>query len=259
MDPSSREQPWVEPDAIDPVAPPLRSPTLAHQWWRDVSFLHWRVDASRVADLLPPGVRPDVIDGSTWVGLIPFRMSAAGPGGRWSVPWAGDFLEYNVRLYSVDERGRRGIVFLSLDAQRLLVVAGVNAALRIPYRWARMSCAHPAPGLDPSGERLVYTSVRRAPGRARTHLEVEVGEPIGRPSELDHFLTARFGAHTHAWGRTWWVPVTHAPWPLRRARARVVDDELVAAAGLPGLSGSAPDSVLFSSGVHVLFGRPERV
>ena len=35
---------------------------------------------------------------------------------------SGSFLETNVRLYSVDEHGRRGVVFRSLEADRLLPV-----------------------------------------------------------------------------------------------------------------------------------------
>jgi uncharacterized protein YqjF (DUF2071 family) len=252
-----RDRPRAEPAAIRPAGSPLASGTLSHQWWRDVSFLHWRVDAALVAPLLPAGVRPDVVDGSSWVGLVPFRMSGAGFGSRRRVPWAGDFLETNVRLYSVDDRGRRGVVFRSLEAERLLVVAGANLSLAIPYRWARMSSEPPA--ASPAGRRAVYTSRRRAPGRPGTHVEVEVGHPIDQPSGLEHFLTARFGAHTRAWGRTWWVPNTHEAWPLRRATAVVVDDELVAAAGLADVSGSAPDSVLFSPGVRATFGRPERL
>jgi hypothetical protein len=34
-------------------------------------------------------------------------------------------------------------------------------------------------------------------------------------------------------------------------------DELVAAAGLPGLTSRPPDSVLFSRGVRTQFGRPQ--
>jgi len=43
-----------------------------------------------------------------------------------AVPYLGTFLETNVRLYSVDETGRRGVVFLSLDADRALVVPTIR-------------------------------------------------------------------------------------------------------------------------------------
>src|SRR3712207_7653855 len=62
------------------------------------------------------------LGGVTYMGLIGFRMEGLGflrgPG----VPYLGTFLETNVRLYSVDRRGRRAVVFLSLDAERLLPV-----------------------------------------------------------------------------------------------------------------------------------------
>ena len=108
------------------------------QSWRDLTFLHWAVDPALVADRMPPGVRPDTFDGRTYVGLIPFRMVRAGFGSGPAVPWLGSFLETNVRLYSVDDTGRRGIVFLSLDTDRAAVVAGARAGFGVPYRWARM-------------------------------------------------------------------------------------------------------------------------
>lgn len=112
----------VEP--ISAVAPEMRSPVMMNQKWQDLTFLHWAVAPERVAHWIPPGVRPDTLDGVTYVGLVPFRMVGAGVARGPGVPWFGSFLETNVRLYSVDETGRRGIVFLSLDADRAAVVLG---------------------------------------------------------------------------------------------------------------------------------------
>ncbi len=126
----------VEP--VSPEAPALTGPIMMNQQWRDLTFLHWAVDPAEVAHRMPPGVRPDTLDGVTYVGLIPFRMVGAGVARGPGVPWLGSFLETNVRLYSVDETGRRGIVFLSLDADRAAVVVGARVAFALPYRWARM-------------------------------------------------------------------------------------------------------------------------
>ena len=51
--------------------PPLPTRQIMHQRWRDISFVHWRVDPARVAPLLPRGVRPDLYDGSAWVARVP--------------------------------------------------------------------------------------------------------------------------------------------------------------------------------------------
>ena len=246
-----------------------------HQHWRDITFVHWRVDADRVQRYLPEGVRPDVHDGSSWVGLIPFRMVDGGVGPRRPVPWLGTFLETNVRLYSCDDAGRRGVVFLSLDAQRLPVVVGARLLFGTPYRWARMrSTPQPVPR-DPTGSVVTYAARRlRVPWHRRTRpvggnvppdphptsrLRVRVGERVAEPNPLEQFLTARFGLHTTVAGRVLWVPNTHAPWPLHRAEVLELDDLLVAAAGLPGVTDRPPDSVLFSPGVETSFGRPVRI
>ncbi len=231
------------------------------QRWRDITFAHWRVDPAAIASLLPPGVRPDVHDGSSWVGLIPFRMLDAGLGHGPGVPWLGTFLETNVRLYSVDDLGRHGVVFCSLEADRLAVVLGANAGFGVPYKFARMTYADTArpAGTAPDGRRLRYETIRRTRPHPHSLLEVEVGAPIPEPSALEIFLTARFGLHTRRLGRTWWIPNTHGPWPLHRGRITALDDELVAAAGLPGVASGAPDSVLFSPGVRTQFGLPRRL
>ncbi len=57
-------------------------------------------------------------------------------------------------------------------------------------------------------------------------------------------------------GVTRFVPNEHPAWTLRSAELLELDDELIAAAGLPGIAGRAPDSVRFSDGVTTTFGRP---
>jgi uncharacterized protein YqjF (DUF2071 family) len=221
------------------------------QSWRDLAFLHWRVSPEAVAPLLPPHTRPDVHDGSSWVGLIPFRMVGAGVGSGPAVPWLGSFAETNVRLYSVDEQGRRGIVFRTLEASRLAVVIGARVVFALPYAWARMR-------VDETDGVLTYASRRRWPHcrDATTRVVVRPGarRPAGDP--LDDFLTARWGLHTRAFGRTLYVPNRHETWPLHDAELLRLDDGLVEACGLPGVSARPPDSVLFSRGVRTVFMPP---
>ena len=242
------------PEPVSRTAPALRGPALLDQVWRDLAFLHWRVDPDLVAPLLPAGVRPDVHDGSSWVGLIPFRLTDARFGSGPVLPYVGSFAETNVRLYGVDGAGRRGVVFASLESERLAFVLGSRVALNIPYTWARMRARH-------EGDRYTYESRRRWPGPRGLHsrVEVEVLPDEVADDPLADFLTARWGLFTAHLGRTWFLPNEHDPWPLRRARVLDLDDQLVAAAGLPGLTHRAPDSALFSAGVRTRFGGPQRV
>ena len=229
--------------------PPLPRPHLMRQRWSDVGFLHWAVDPADVAHRFPPGVRPDVIDGRTWVGLVPFRMVGAGLAHGPGVPWAGTFLETNVRLYSVDDAGRRGVLFLSLDTDRSVIVAGARTVFGLPYRWARMR--HRAEhGVHRYAARL------RWPGtRAESRIGLRPGGPAA-DGELERFLTARWGLHVAHLGRTLHVRNTHPAWPLRTAEVTELDDGLVASVGLGHLVHGPPDHVLFSDGVPVSFGFP---
>jgi uncharacterized protein len=228
---------------------PVRRSVLV-QRWSDLAFLHWAVPPAVVAPFLPAGTVPDTLDGVTYVGLIAFRMVGVGFFRGPGVPYLGTFAETNVRVYSVDPLGRRGVVFLSLDAARLVPVLIARAGLSLPYMWSRMRIAR-------SGDVLRYSS-RRLFSSAASDLSIRVGAPVDSPTPLDHFLTARWALHTHAWGRTLHMPNDHPQWPLQSASLLTLDDGLVAASGLPALT-RPPDSVLYSPGVPVTFGAPDTV
>lgn len=231
-------------------APPLQNRQIMAQQWRDLTFIHWRVDPELVAPLLPTGTVPDVDGGATWVGLVPFQMVGAGMGRGPAVPWLGTFAETNVRLYSVDQTGRRGVVFRSLEATRLAVVLGARVTFGLPYMWARMRVRH-------DEGTVTYQTSRRLPGPrgAGGRIVVRPGAVVAT-DPVAAFLTARWGLHTRLLGRTLYVPNHHDAWPLQTAELVHLDDTLVAAAGLPGLVDRAPDSVLFSAGVRTVFGLP---
>lgn len=234
----------TSPEPISRTAPPLSGRTIASQRWSDLTFLHWRVDADAVAPLLPAGVVPDLHDGSTWVGLIPFLLDRATLFGSPPVPYVGSFVEVNVRLYGVDENGRRGAVFRSLEASRLLAVLAARAAFGLPYQWASTSMSH--------RDGVIEYRSQRHRGGPSARIEARPGESI-EPDPLADFLTARWGMFTRVRGRTRFLPNEHEPWPLQQAELLEFDDELVAAAGLPGLTTRPPDSVLFSRGVETRF------
>ena len=238
------------PEPVTPLTPrPVRRPLLS-QSWLDATFLHWPVAPELVAPHLPPGVRPDVLGGVSYVGLIGFRMVGLGFGRGPGIPYLGTFPEMNVRLYSVDDRGRRAVVFPSLETSRLLSALGARGGLRLPYMWSALSVVR-------DGDDVTYRSRRRAlgPRPAAAAISVRPGEPIDEPSELETWLTARWGLHVRAWRRTLHVPNEHPSWPLHRAELLHLDENLIAAAGVPAPVG-APVSVLFSPGVPVTFGMP---
>lgn len=237
-----------EPVTAEPIRTVSR-PLLTMQW-RDLAFLHWPVDPGAAERLMPPGTRPDLFHGVSYAGLIAFRMHDVRVPGMPAVPYLGSFPETNVRLYSVGPDGRRGVVFCSLDAARLMPALLGRAAVRLPYQWSGMRIRR-------RGDMISYASRRRWPrAGARLQLALRVGEPLDRPSDLEHFLTARWGLHT-VWhgGRLRYLPNEHARWPLHAATLVRLEEDLLAAAGLPPPA-EGPVSVLYSPGVAVRMGAP---
>lgn len=256
QDPETSEAPFA------PDGPPLAGRAVTQQQWLDATFLHWPVDPDRVAPLLPAGTRPDLLDGSAWVGLISFRMTGLGTGRGRRAPWVGEFLETNVRTYTVDDAGRRGVFFLTLECDRLAAVIGARALLGLNYRWSAQSLRRANTGQE---HLVTWTSRGRprpwtpqSPSR-RTGFTVLVDPTPVTPSATDLFLTARFGLHHSIRNRTVWMPNTHDAWPLQRGRLLDSRDELVAWCGLPGVTDDPPQSVLYSPGVRTTFGAPQRV
>jgi uncharacterized protein YqjF (DUF2071 family) len=234
----------VTPTAVRPVRG-----VLSTQWWRDVTFVHWPVEPEVVRPLMPRGVRPDVLGGESYVGLVAFRMNRVGMFGSPGMPYLGNFAETNVRLYSVDSSGRRGVVFLSMDANRLLPVLAARSSMGLPYMWSRMRVVR-------KGDHVSYTAARRWPGRRgiTSSVSVRIGAPLRAPTEIEHFLTARWGLH-HTWrGRSRYLPNAHPRWELHRAELVHLDDSFVLAAGVPVTA--QPVSVLWSPGVPARFDRP---
>jgi uncharacterized protein YqjF (DUF2071 family) len=228
-------------EVVTPQAPLLPWPRILRQNWMNLSFLHWAVEPGSIADLYPPGTEPDTFEGRSYVGLVAFQMSLF-----------GGFLETNIRLYSVDQTGRRGVVFLSLDTNRLTMVAAGRLIVGVPYRWARMTYRQ-------EGDRRDYTSALRWRGvTATSSIAIRVGQPL-TCGPLEHYLTARWGAHVYRLGRTWYLPNEHPVWALRRAELTdFSEDGLFASVGLAELGVRSPDHVAFSEGVAARFGRPVR-
>ncbi|GAB3474110.1 YqjF family protein [Nocardiopsis coralliicola] len=240
---AERRPHWRAPDAVSPAPPPIPGPPFLRQIWTDVAFLHWRVEAADVAPLLPEGTRVDTLGGAAYAGLVAFRVPGSVAFG--AVP-TGAFGEANVRLYSVDERGRRGVVFVSMDADSAPVTAAARSLAGLPYVWSDVALHRGRNGRRAGAVR------RRAPGRARASWSLQVGAELAEPGPLEHFLTARWGLHTRHLGRTWWIGVTHRPWRLHRAALLHHGGGLLAAAGITPLT-QDPESVLWSPGVSSSF------
>ena len=227
---------------------PVQHPVMKQQW-RDLAYIHWAYEPAVVQALLPEGIDVDTFDGKAWVGLIPFSMRNISFPFIPPVPYFGSFPEVNVRTY-VKRNGVPGVWFFSLDVNRLIPAVVARTTYFIPYCWGRASHTK-------DGQRLRTTVKRRWPSHSSTQIELTIGEEIKEPSDLAHFLSARWGLYSKGFGgKLRYAPVDHEQWQLFEASIVGLDDHLVTAAGLPTPTGEA--HVMFSPGVSVRIGKPRK-
>lgn len=238
------------PYPLTPAEPVSRA--IMRQGWRDLTYVHWAYDPAVVQARLPAGLTVDTFAGAAWVGLVAFHMQRIRIPGTPAIPFLGTFPETNVRTYVRGPDGRPGVWFDSLDVNRLLPVLVARASYRLPYMWSKMT-------IERRNDRVTYAAQRRWPGPrgACSALSIVRGRSIAQPSDLENFLTARWGLFTQLRSRLAYAPVDHPAWPLETATISYLHDDLVEAAGYPTPTGIP--MVHYSPGVEVNIGLPRSV
>jgi uncharacterized protein YqjF (DUF2071 family) len=209
--------------------PPPSSPWFMAQSWEDLLFAHWPLPPEELREVVPRELPIDTFDGSAFIGVTPFRVSALRLRGLPQLPRVSSFPETNVRTY-VTVDGKPGIHFLSLDAASSLAVAAARRAYRLPYFRARMS-------VSKAGDWIEYASERISPDGPAARLRVRyrpAGETFrAKPGSVESFLAERYCLYTLDEARqVRRADIHHPPWPLQPAAAEIERNTMAAAYGL---------------------------
>jgi uncharacterized protein YqjF (DUF2071 family) len=196
------------------------------QTWDDLLFVHYRVPAERLRELVPEGLDVQEHSDSGWLGVTPFAINGLRARGLPAFPFVSSFLELNVRTY-VTRENKPGIWFFSLDASSRVAVEAARRFYRLPYFRADIS-------LQRRGDRIVYECSRHA-GKVFSATYRPSGEVFrAEPGTLEHFLTERYCLYAEHEGQLCRAEIHHHPWALRPAEAEIdlntmpplrVDDE----------------------------------
>lgn len=207
----------------EPMVPIRPLPWLLAQRWSHLLFAHWPVDPVQLGRRLPAGVEPDIHENRAWLAIVAFRMLDTRPAIAPRRVTLSPIPELNVRTY-VRVADVPGVWFLSLDASSPFFVSAGRVLYGLPYRLARMATV-----VD--GERIHYLSSSRD---ARFVSAYEPCGPVAHPQagSLEHFLVERYRLFSQRRGRLLTAVVTHEPWPLQPAVARIDVNEM-APRGLP--------------------------
>jgi uncharacterized protein YqjF (DUF2071 family) len=231
-------------------------PVSARSWtwrqsWCDLLFAHWPVPASALRPLVPEPLQVEEFDGTSWVGVVPFRMEGVMRRPLPDLPCLSAFPELNVRLY-VRAEGRPGVWFLSLDAANRCAVWAARRFFCLPYFHAQMK-------LSTSGTEIRYESSRSGSREVRFEAVYQPAGPPGesRPGSLEHWLTERYCLYAQCpRGRIHRMEVHHHPWPLRAAEADLIRNDLLR---LQRIEVAGPPLLHFSDRLDVVVWPPEPV
>lgn len=205
---------------------PWPLPSGPWQWrqsWCDLLFAHWPVPAEALRPLVPKLLNIQEFDGTSWVGIVPFRMEGVMHRPLPDLPWISAFPELNVRLY-VEYEGKPGVWFLSLDATNPLAVWAAKRFFYLPYFKADISIEANGAAFDYHSERI-----QRHPGVTFDASYQPTSEVYhAEPGTLEHFLTERYCLYAQAPdGSLYRSDVHHKPWPLQKAEATINTNELL--------------------------------
>lgn len=227
------------------------------QSWQDLLFAHWPIPAAELRPLVPPGLAIQEFDGTSWVGVVPFRMSGVMRRPLPDLPWVSNFPELNVRLY-VEAEGKPGVWFLSLDATNPLAVAAARRFFHLPYYRAKIDIT---PQNDGFAYRAIRTDRRRGTGWGVFDGAYRPVADVYRavPGTLDHFLTERYCLYAqNPDGTLSRTEVHHAPWPLQRAEAEVRANTMLRPQAIQ-LAETTPVLLHFARRIDVVIWSPERL
>lgn len=227
--------------------------------WTNVLFIHYAIDPKVLQPHVPFAL--DLFKGRAYISLVAFTQRNLRPrvGGRLAALASRPLAEHdflNVRTY-VRHGRERGIFFLAeWIPNRLACLLGPRM-YGLPYRLARTDYQRGgAPGRRERFVGSVTTPAGRVAWDARFRPAAE-----GRPARpgLERFLLERYTAYTRRRSTPLRFRVWHEPWVRTRARVRMHDTTLLAAA-FPWMAGAHPLAAHFSPGVfNVWIGPPRRV
>ena len=208
-----------------------------YQEWNNALFLHWKVPVDALRKLVPLALTLDTFYGNAYVSLVAFTMQKIRLRNLPPIKFVSEFDEINIRTY-IDNDNRKGVYFLSIEAQNPLSVFIAKALSGLPYR---------------------KSNIHRTAGNCKSvnlqngfHLdtEFEVKKVLGQKAELDNWLTERYCLyHDKAPEVIFRYDIHHKEWEIKDVHIKRLNlDYRIGDVNLT----NEPDSVHYSEGVKVL-------
>ena len=207
-----------------------------YQEWNNALFLHWKVPFAALRKLVPVGLTLDTFYGNAYVSLVAFTMQKIRLRNLPAIKFVSEFDEINIRTY-IDNDNRKGVYFLSIEAEKQLSVYIAKALSGLPYRKSNI---HRTLGNCKS------VNLR---DRSSLDTEFEVKKVLTQKAALDHWLTERYCLYHDKAEVIYRYDIHHKEWEIKDVHMKRLNlDYKIGDLNLT----NEPDSIHYSEGVKVL-------
>ena len=207
-----------------------------YQEWNKAVFLHWEVLPELVQPLLPKGIKPDLLNGKTWVSLVAFNMNNIGIRNLPKMPYISDFFEINIRVY-ITCNGKPSVYFLNMEGSKRSSCKILKTVSKFPYRYSKMS-----------RDGTIYTSKNKT-FKDAFNMEYTIENTSIEKDETDLWLTERYAVFQNYKNHIIEYNVHHIAWPMQSI---IINKLNLNYPRFSHLINNQPDKIHYSSGVQVL-------
>ncbi|AUP79634.1 YqjF family protein [Flavivirga eckloniae] len=207
-----------------------------YQEWNKAVFLHWKVNPEEIMPFLPNGMKPDTINGKTWVSLVAFTMNNIGIRNLPKVPYISDFFEINIRVY-ITYNDKPSVYFLNMESSKRSSCNILKVISKFPYQYSKMS-----------RNDGVYTSKNKVFNDS-FNMEYSLEDTSIKKDETDLWLTERYAVFQDYKNHIIEYDVHHVEWPMQSISINKLNLNYPR---FSHLINNQPDKTHYSSGVQVL-------
>ncbi|TCS94877.1 YqjF family protein [Hazenella coriacea] len=179
------------------------------QTWNHVLFVHFPLKPDLLRRLIPQPLQLDTYQGDAWVSFVPFAITDMRLHYLPPIPFTTQFLQVNLRTY-VKYKEKRGIYFISLDANNHLATLSARTFFYLPYKFARITMEH----LNLCNR---FTSHRDKDTIFTAYFRPSGSVFCSTPGSLEEWLTERYSQFIVKGKQVYEGKLVHPRWLLQQA------------------------------------------
>ncbi len=175
---------------------------IIKQQWRNVFFIHYKVDPLLIAGQVP--FKLDLYEGQAVISIVPFLMDGIRFPFFPPIPKISRLWELNLRTY-VEVNGIKGIYFFTLETDSKIGELIAKNFFNLPYQYSKIKA-------EINQDHYHFNHNRK---EFSFELEATIGGPL-KKSNFDLWATERYSLFTQKNGITYQGKVDHVPWELQQ-------------------------------------------